>query len=303
MNRKNPSAKKLSSPLEKNVIIIEKPKYVCILNYTNKSVIIRQKETPVQIDYIEEIFPAIFSYTQRNKPKNKTVSCVWTLNEGYLIEFNINIYQFVRERIQIECQNHQAYFKSLVKRIIVSRLTKLENILYQHHFQLDNIFEVNNMLWTNRLPDDCKNILLCQVPAASPILTLGKYHKILLDQCQININLPVQSSFTENFVQYIIQQNDLKKIITHSKDLIPFLMYFKMGFYIENGTKLTMSDFIWKNYRTVSIMHEEEFMIKNIDFRKLYFIQDKLDILNLITAAITILGLFLLDKSITVEQT
>jgi hypothetical protein len=307
MNRKkkNLSAKRQSSLPDQNVILLDKPTYICILNYTTKRVIIRQNKSPVHINYIEEIFPAIFSYIKQKKHKYKTVSCIWTPHSGYLIEFNMNTCQLVKDTIQTKCHDIQAYFKSLVKKVFVSTLNKLDNIFYQHYFQLGNIFEVNHQLWTDHIPDECKKFSLCQVPAQSPILTLGNYQEILLDEFHVNMNLPVQSSFTTTFIQYILQQqqHNLKKSITHSKDLISFLMSFKMGFYSKNNTQINVSDFIWKDHNTISVIYEEESMVKNIDFRKLYFIQDKLDKLNLISAAIQILGLFLLGKSITVEQT
>lgn len=303
MKRKKSSSKSPSSLVEENVILLDNHKYICILNHTKKRVIIRYKEIPVPIDYIKDILPALFSYIKYNMSKNnKTVLCIWTPNIGYLIEFDMNTYQFVTNTIQNKCEEVPTYFQKLVKRIITSKLTKLDNVLYQHHFQLNNVLEVNNMLWTEKLPDDCKSIV-CQVPPLCPILTLGNYQEIALDQLKNKTNLPVYSSFTEKFVKYIIQQNNLKKIITQSKDLITFLMYFKMGFYNETSTNLTISDFVWTHYGTVSIIHEDGSIVKNIDFRKLYFIQDKLSILNLMTAAIKILGLFLLGKHITVKQT
>lgn len=320
MKRKNPdTTKRPSSCLVKNkkasnVILLDNPEYVCILNYSKKHVSIREKkETPVEIDYIKEVLPAIFHYKKCNKHNNRTVSCAWTPNEGYLIEFDMNTYQFVTNTIQMKCGELQTYFQLLVKRIFTSKLTKLENIFYQYYFHLNNVIEVNKgVLWSeNQLPGDYKKTTLCQIPALCPILTLGIYQEIPLDKLdqqpkvvdKVKINLPVQSFFSQNFLQYIIQQNNLKKVVALSKDLISFLMYFKNGFYTKHSTTITISDFIWSDYGTISIINEDGSIVKNIDFKKLYFIQDKLNILQLMTAAINILGLFLLGKSITVQQT
>lgn len=303
MKRRHPSSKSPHSTIEENIVLLDNPTYVCILNCTKKNIFIRPKETPVPIDYINEVFPAIFSHVQSNRPKEKTVSCLWTPSEGYLIRCDNNTHQSIKSRVQSECGETQRYFQALVKRIITSKLTKLDSIFVQHHFQLCNIIEVNNMLWTDQLPHDCENI--CSVPASSPILTLGNYHVIgiPLNQVRIEIDLPEHSSFTKHFMQYIIQQNNLKKVIAQTKDLMSFLMYFKTGFYRANSTDISVSDFIWKDHHTVSIIHEDCSIVKNIDFRKLYFIQEKLNILDLMTAAIKILGLFLLGRNISVSQT
>lgn len=301
MKRRHPSSKSPSSVIEENIILLDNLKYVCILNCTKKNVIIRQKETPVPINYIDEVFPTIFTHVQYNKSKDKMVSCVWTPSKGYLIKYDRNTYQSIKSRIQNKCSEEPRYFQTLVKRIITSKLRKLDNIYLQHHFQLVNIIEVNNMLWMDQLPQDCEAV--CQVPTLSPILTLGNYHIIGMVLDQFMMDLPVQCSFTKHFMQYIIKQNNLKKIIIQTKDLISFLMYFKTGFYKTNSTDITVSDFIWNNHQTVSIIHDNGSIVKNIDFRKVYFIQEKLNILDLMTAAIKILGLFLLGRNISLSQT